>query len=209
MPPNKREFDSTNHAPLAAIGTQVKLECRSERITNIQPLAYLNVHVDGRETTYFEWLGAGLYSVDRLDSSNNGRSHALREFHYGFGERFFYLRVDAFPEWLPKLRDCEFRIMICNGDELRLVILIEEGKLVGWLLDGKEVCILGPHELVEVAFERILEVAIDRRLFSLAGRTSFSLKVALWWDGLLIDSLPFEISLDVILGTDAFAWLAQ
>ena len=49
------------------------------------------------------------------------------------------------------------------------MVLIEGGKLVGCLLDTNDVCILGPHALVEVAFGRILEVAIGRRLFNLAG----------------------------------------
>jgi hypothetical protein len=216
MSTNKPELDSTYRVPIRTARRQFPAERSAkpvvhqpERIIVAPPTAYLNVDVDGRESSFFEWLGAGLYSADRHSSTQNGQSHVLHELHYGFGEHFFYMRVDAFPEFLPKLQDCEFRIMVCGRDELRLMILIEQGRLVGWLLDAEDVCILGPHELVEAAFEKILEVAIGRRLFTLAGQTSLALKVELWQCGLAVDSLPVEICVEVKLGTDAFAWPAQ
>jgi hypothetical protein len=62
---------------------------------------------------------------------------------------------------------------------------------------------------VEVAFDKILEVALGRRLIALAGQTSLTLEVALWYAGLPLDLLPREISLEVKLGVDAFAWPVQ
>ena len=38
----------------------------------LPPTAYLKVKVDGRESTYFEWMGAGLYSADRRSSAMHG-----------------------------------------------------------------------------------------------------------------------------------------
>ncbi len=216
MSTNKRQFDSIDGAPLTAVyrhlgaETPAKpLKYGSDRTQIVQPLAYLDVQVDGRETSYFEWLGAGLYSANRRSNTQNGRSLVLHELHYGFGEHFFYLRVDVFPEVLARLQDFEFRITLRGSEELRLMILIEKSKLVGCLLDTTELCILGPHALVEVAFDRILEVAIGRRLLRLAGQTSLMLDVALWRDGLPVELLPPEISIDVMLGAEAFAWPAQ
>jgi hypothetical protein len=62
---------------------------------------------------------------------------------------------------------------------------------------------------VEVAFDRILEVAIGRRLLALAGQTSLALDVALWEAGLPLELLPRETLLEVKLGVDAFAWPVQ
>jgi hypothetical protein len=216
MSANKPEFDSTRLLPLTVVPPQLtppasarRFKRRPERTVVLQPLAYLNVQVDGRQTSYFEWLGAGIYSADWLGASQNGRPKVLRELHYGFSERFFYLCVDTFPGSLSELRDFEFRITLRGSDELLLLVAIEESRFAGCLLDTEELCILGPHELVEVAFDKILEVALGRRLIVLAGQTSLTLQVAIWHAGLLLDLLPHEISLEVKLGADAFSWPVQ
>jgi hypothetical protein len=216
MSTNKPAFDSARLPPLSAVRPQLtpptparRLKRHAEPTIVAQPLAYLNVQVDGRETSYFEWLGAGMYCADRRGAAQNGRSRVLHELHYGFSERFFYLLVDGFPGSLSGLRDFEFRITLRCSEELRLLVAVEEDKFAGCLLDTEDLCILGPHELVEVAFDKILEVAIGRRLLKLAEKTSSMLEVALWRDGLLLDLLPPEIPLEMKLGTDAFAWPAK
>jgi len=214
MATNKSEFDSARLLPPELIHPRVTPQVpamgfkhRSERTVVAQPSAYLNIQVDGRETSYFEWLGAGIYCADQRDASKNGRRpHVLHELHYGFNERFFCFRVDAFPGSLSGLRDFEFRITLRGRDELSLLVAIEEGLLAGCLLDTEDLCILGPHELVGVAFDRILEVALGRRLIEVAGQTSLMLEVALWHAGIRCDLLPRESSLEVKLGADFYSW---
>lgn len=152
MSTNKPEFDSARLLPPAVVRPQLtpqisakRVKCRPEQTVVTQPLAYLDVHVDGRETSYFEWLGAGLYSAERRNYTQNGPSPVLHELHYGFSERFFYLRVDAYAGSLSDVRDFEFRITLRGSEELRLLVAIEEGNFAGWLLDTGDLCILGPH----------------------------------------------------------------
>ncbi len=177
-----------------------------ERAEVAPPSAYLKVSVDGRETSYFEWLGAGLYSADRRRGTMHGRAYFLHELRYGFDEQFFYLRVDPLWETLADLRECEFRVTLRAQEELRLVARIQDARLAGYALESKEDSLLGPHELVAVAFDKILEVAIARKMFVLGERTSLALSVALWQGGLPMDVLPAEGWLEVHLGAEAFAW---
>ena len=58
-----------------------------DRARREAPMAYLDVKVDGRESNYFEWLGAGLYATDRRQSAMHGRVYVLGDLHYGFGTR--------------------------------------------------------------------------------------------------------------------------
>ncbi len=67
-----------------------------ERALILPPSAFLKVKVDGRESTYFEWMGAGLYSADRRSSAMHGRLTILHELRYGFDEKQFHLRTDVF-----------------------------------------------------------------------------------------------------------------
>jgi hypothetical protein len=177
-----------------------------ERAVVAPPSAYLHVQVDGRESSYFEWLGAGLYSADRRSGVMHGRASSLRELHYGFDEQFFYVRVDTFPKALAALRDGEFRVTVRAEEELRVLARLKEGRLASYRLESKEACLQGPNEMFAVAFEKILEVAIAREMFALSQRTSLELGVALWQGGLPVDVIPAEGWLEIKLGAEAFAW---
>ncbi len=213
---NDAEFDALYRKHLTEIYLALGAEApdalaepvkrQPERAIVAPPSGYLCVQVDGRESSYFEWLGAGLYSADRRSGAMHGRSYFLHELRYGFDDRFFYVRVDPFSDALKELRDCEFRVTVRAGEELRVVARIEEGKLAGYLMESRDMCLLGPDEMVAAAFDRILEVAIARQMFVLNERKSLALGVALWQGGLPVDVLPAEGYLDVKLGAEAYSW---
>jgi alpha-amylase/alpha-mannosidase (GH57 family) len=173
------------------------------------PQAFLNVNVDGRETNYFEWLGAGLYSADRRLGSMHGRAYFLNALHYGFDEQRFYLRVDPAAEAKKNMRDCEFRIVIRAAQELRIYVKISNGSLSGSHVEINDACPLGADRHLQAAFGNILELSITRSLLEVTGRESFSINVSLSQGGLPVDVLPAEGWMDVRLGAEAFAWPAS
>ena len=180
-----------------------------ERALVLPPSAYLNVKVDGRESTYFEWMGAGLYSADRRSSSMHGRLLLLHELRYGFDEKRLHIRADVFSEALRELRDAEFRITVRAEQELRVVVRLEEGRVTGCLVESRDLCLLGPDEVVKVACDRILEVSVAKEMFILGDRKCISLGVAIWEGGLPVDLLPAEGLLEINLGEEHFAWAVK
>jgi alpha-amylase/alpha-mannosidase (GH57 family) len=180
-----------------------------ERALVLPPSAYLNVKVDGRESTYFEWMGAGLYSADRRSSSMHGRLLLLHELRYGFDDKRFHLRADVFAEALAELRDAEFRITVRAEQELRVVVRLQEGRVSGYLVESRDLCLLGPDEVVKVAFDKILEVSVAKEMFILGRRKSILLGVAIWEGGLPVDLLPAEGLLEIQLGEENFAWAVE
>ncbi len=218
---NDAEFDALYREHLTevyiSLGAPVPEQLASpikrepQRALVVPPSAYLEVRVDGRESSYFEWLGAGLYSTGRQGGTMHGRAHYLHELHYGFDDQNLYLRVDAFPEALRELQHWEFRVRVSptgRGEELRLTVRVENARLAGFQLEwnGSDVTPSGAKPGFEVAFDQILEVRLGRQLFgdSLCG--TLSLGVGLWQGGLPVDLLPAEGSLEVRLGAEAFAW---
>ena len=177
-----------------------------ERALILPPSSHLHVKVDGRESTYFEWMGAGLYSADRRSSAMHGRLLLLHELRYGFDEERFHLRVDVFAEALAELRDAEFRITLRAEQELRVVVRLEEGRVSGYLVESRDLCLLGPDEVVKVACDKILEVSVAKEMFILGKRKSVSLGVAIWEGGLPVDLLPAEGLLEIQLGEEHFGW---
>jgi alpha-amylase/alpha-mannosidase (GH57 family) len=180
---------------------------RPERALILPPSAYIEVKVDGRESTYFEWMGAGLYAADRRSTAMHGRLMLLHEIRYGFDEKRFNLRVDVFPDALTELRDAEFRITLRAEQELRVVVRLDEGHVSGYLIESRDLCLLGPDEVVKVMFDQILEVSLAKEMFQLGNRKSISLGVALWEGGLPVDLLPTEGMLEIHLGEEHFGWV--
>jgi alpha-amylase/alpha-mannosidase (GH57 family) len=213
---NDTEFDAFFRKLLSEVyrelGTEApdelaeSIKYQPERAEVVPPSGYLKVVADGRETSYFEWLGAGMYSPEHQDSSMHGRIRLLDQIRYGFSDERFFVRVDVFEGVFARLKDAEFRLTFRCEEELRVVVRMEDGKLSGYLVESKDFCLLGPDEMVIVACGRILEVSIARKLLRLKGQQSFSLVVALWEGGLPVDLLPKENWLEVRLGADNCAW---
>jgi hypothetical protein len=182
---------------------------KPEHALQLAPTGFLNVKVDGRDTSYFEWLGAGLYSPERRGGSMHGRVFYLHELRYGFEEERFCVRVDLFPEVLAELEDPEFRITIGGAEEVTVVVKVERGRLKEFAVESKKVCLLNPLEIAQAGFEKILEVAIRREALDISGLTNLRLGVALWHGGLPVDVLPASGYLEVSLGEEHAAWAVQ
>jgi alpha-amylase/alpha-mannosidase (GH57 family) len=179
---------------------------RPEHAVQLAPTGFLRVKIDGRDTSYFEWLGAGLYSPERRGGSMHGRVYYLHELRYGFEDERFCVRIDAFADTLSELEDPEFRITISGAEELTIVVKLLRGRIQEFSIEKERVCLLNPKSIAEVAFDRMLEVAIQRNQLNLKGQTKLKLGVALWQGGLPVDVLPAEGFLDVNLGEEYSAW---
>jgi alpha-amylase/alpha-mannosidase (GH57 family) len=179
---------------------------KPERAYQLPPSANLKVKVDGYDSSYFEWLGAGVYSPLQRGGSMHGRVFYLKELRYGFEEQRFVLRVECFPESLAELEMPEFRITLSANEELTVVVNLDRGRIKEFAVEMNRVCLLNPDTIVSAAFQRTLEVAIRKDALQLKGRAKLSLGVALWHGGLPIDAMPAEGNVDIQLGEDNAAW---
>jgi alpha-amylase/alpha-mannosidase (GH57 family) len=179
---------------------------RPEHALQLAPTDKINVKIDGRESTYFEWLEAGLYSPERRGGSMHGRVFYLKELRYGFEDNRFCVRIDPFIDALRELEDPEFRITITGTEDVILVAKLNRGHLQEFSVEKSSVCLLNPELFASAAFERILEVAVSKDDLGLKGQTKLKLGVALWHGGLPVDVLPAEGNLEVQLGEEHGAW---
>jgi alpha-amylase/alpha-mannosidase (GH57 family) len=213
---NDAEFDALFRKHLTAVYLALgqiapqelakPIKRRPEHAVKLAPSAFLKITVDGRDTSYFEWLGAGLYSPERRGGAMHGRVFYLHELRYGFEEERFSVRVDPFLDALSELEDPEFRITIHGAEELTIVVKLTRGHLQEFAIEKGRVCLLNPKSVAQVAFDRNLEASIRREELNLKGQTKLKLGVALWHGGLPVDVLPAEGFLDVNLGEEHSAW---
>jgi alpha-amylase/alpha-mannosidase (GH57 family) len=213
---NDAEFDALYRKHLTAVYLALgrvapqelakPIKRKPEHALQIAPTGFLKISVDGRDSSYFEWLGAGLYSPERRGGAMHGRTFYLHELRYGFEAGRFCVRVDPFLDLLGELEDSEFRITIGGAEETAIVVKLVRGHLQEFAVEKGRLCLLNPKSVAEAAYERILEVAIERSELNLKGQTKLRLGAALWHGGLPVDVLPAEGFLEVDLGDEHFAW---
>jgi alpha-amylase/alpha-mannosidase (GH57 family) len=213
---NDAEFDELYRKHLTEIYTAlgepapnalaIPVKRAPEKARRESPTAFLQVQVDGRESSYFEWIGAGLYSADRRSGTMHGRNYVLGDLHYGFGPDNFYLRVDPIPEAIAEIPSFQIRLTAWDSRETRITMRVERGKLRDTIVEQGGVCLLHPESLVGSAYGAILEVRMAREVFELKGRKEILFNIALWEGGLPVDVLPAEGMLTVGLGEENYAW---
>lgn len=179
---------------------------KPERAYQLPPSANLKVKIDGLDSSYFEWLGAGVYSPLQRGGAMHGRVFYLKELRYGFEEQRLVVRVECFPDSLAELECPEFRIIVGAGEELTVVVNLERGRMKEFAVETNRVCLLQPDTIAAAAFQRTLEVAVRKDALQLKGVTKLILGVALWHGGLPIDVMPAEGSVEVLLGEENAAW---
>jgi alpha-amylase/alpha-mannosidase (GH57 family) len=182
---------------------------KPERAYQLPPSANLSVKVDGVDSSYFEWLGSGVYSPLQRGGAMHGRVFYLKELRYGFEAERLVVRVECFPDSLAELEDPEFRIIVGAGEELTVVVNLERGRVKEFAVEMNQVCLLRPDAMAAAAYVRTLEVAIQKAALQLKGLTRLRLGVALWHGGLPIDVMPAEGFLEVALGEESAAWAVE
>ena len=167
---------------------------------------WLDVQVDGRVSSYFEWLGAGYYAMSRRGGAMHSQMHFMGEILYGFSQDKLFVRIDPLHEAFTQLKNCEFRLVLEAGTTIRISVRIHEGALVS-LSAEQEGRQLGRGEgRYSVVVDKIIEASVARNAFALAGFTAIRFSASLWREGMALDLVPREGFLEFPLGEDYFAW---
>jgi hypothetical protein len=90
------------------------------------PSAWLSPTLDGEETSYFEWLGAGTLEVRDLSGAmhrSGRRPPLLTRVQFGFDREHLYVRLDASRRVADLLAEgCELALKFLRPDGLRFAI---------------------------------------------------------------------------------------
>jgi alpha-amylase/alpha-mannosidase (GH57 family) len=106
--------------------------------------AYIHPHITGEKIRYFEWIGAAIFTADQRAGAMHGKQFLLDSVYAGINSTFVFGRLD-FAGPVPEM---EFDLVVnleswANGEArprrtLRLDAKVQERKLVGWKVDGRE-----------------------------------------------------------------------
>jgi hypothetical protein len=150
-----------------------------------EPTLLLSPTVDGRETDYFEWQGAGLYRPGQHRGSMYGGAQAFHVLRYGFDVDRLHLRLD--PVESPA-RAAEV------ATHVRVVVLAQSTQ--GWVdFDvrpggGKRPGRRRGAEAGECAFEDVLELSVPFAELSLGPGAKVAMAVHTFRGEVEVERLP-------------------
>ena len=147
-----------------------------------EPRGLINVRVDGRRTSFYEWLGAGSYEQARdVGAMQRAEPFPVAAMRFGLSADFLFLRLDhAEPGWarVPAL-----------GVELWLAGGAKPVVGVRFAEDGK--CIAGADGTkVRAARDRVVEIAASFDILGLAPGGTAEFFVRVLQGGRAVQRLP-------------------
>ncbi len=149
-----------------------------------EPTFLLTPAIDGRETTYFEWQGSGLYRPGQHRGSMYGGAQAFHVLRYGFDLESLYLRLDP-AESAARAAEVATRVLV--------VILADRQISLGFPLvpDGAvHPGLRGSEPLGRAAFAQVLELAIPFAALGLPPKMKLALSVHALRGDVEVERLP-------------------
>ena len=150
-----------------------------------EPTALVTPRIDGRETTFFEWAGAGVHRPGQHRGSMFGGAQVFQSLHYGFDLEALYLRLDPAESAARSAEVASHvRVILLAGDRHQTIelALVPDGAL----RPGRA----GAGELGEAALAQVLEARIPFAALGLAPGTEVALGVHATRGAVEVERLP-------------------
>jgi hypothetical protein len=195
------EFDQLYRSHLANVYRFLNLTPPEELSRPILRVTLPEVHVapsgpvtpviDGEVTSYFEWIGAGIYRVDERSGSMHGKRFLVKEVYFGSDGANFYLRVDFHPGCERELSRMEARLTAQTLDGAH-TSSVEIGFANGaaQATGMKLAAASEADQPVECAFARVLEARVSLVAMRVAPGSGLRFQFSLWQAGLPLDAVP-------------------
>ena len=159
-----------------------------------EPAAFIDPDINGRTSSYFEWLAAGLYDLTRQGSAMHSSDRMLQSFYYGYNRSCFFFRIDGIQELSRLLREGDvLNLHLIHDREYRLPMqkLSDEG-----LLQVKENNVWVPtsgHCVWKIV--RTCEISIPLDTLKLSPKSKLFASITLVRDNEEIGRWPSDASL--------------
>ncbi|HUX08457.1 MAG TPA: glycoside hydrolase family 57 protein [Acidobacteriota bacterium] len=138
------------------------------------PLRHITPKLDGRESSYSEWVNAGCYSTLGGAGMQHQTSSLLKTLYFGFDKANFYLRIDGREPFRKKPLDGKtLRVYITAPVTAEISYKFGSGKPPCFKRDGEEEA----AELLH-GFDSILEMALPQPLINGGDTLAFYLSLA-------------------------------
>lgn len=204
---NREEFDKLFRDHLAQFYRLLNMnppEALSRPILNLAVAAYhqppnglIHPSIEGELSSYFEWLGAGVYRPDQRQGAMHGREFVARQLHYGSDGESLFVRLDLEQSGPGALAGAEIRLaMEGTGRDMQVSAVLTNS---GVELEGDS----RVQDGVSAAYGRIFELACHFERCGFQADQPFRMQLSVWRDGLPLDALPAQGWIELIPASPA------
>ena len=156
------------------------------------PTAFISPVIDGNETFFFEWIGAGKYSPLSLGEAMYLGESLITALYFGFDLENFYLRLDFKKKILEHLSEkTTIKVTLAGAKHQAVVEFRLKAKDIQRTLKLRK----GPYRLYgtqagRIAFEKILELALpfENLGFVVGEQVNFYLEI--FENGIIRERIP-------------------
>jgi alpha-amylase/alpha-mannosidase (GH57 family) len=165
--------------------------------------AYVRPTIDGQVNSYFDWMGAAMFSSDRRGGSMHGKLFILESIYAGIDEAHLYARLDFAAQLPAGDTMVTLHLALRDGEKamgnIRLDAILTQDRLTVWDLRGSGKTLASAREPngVEIAFGHILDLKLPMALLGASEGDTLNLRFVLYRGRLPIDALPQEGSLEI------------
>jgi alpha-amylase/alpha-mannosidase (GH57 family) len=193
---NREEFDKLFRDHLAQVYRLLNMtppEALSRPILKLAEAAYhqpptgfIHPRIDGDVSSYFEWLGAGVYRPDLRQGAMHGKQWLVQQLHYGSDGEAVFARLDLEQTKPGALAGAEVRVaMEGGGRNLQIdAVLTSTGAEVQGGAQNRDG--------ITAAYNRTFELSCQFERFGFEPDEPFRMQFSIWREGLPLDALPAQ-----------------
>ena len=149
--------------------------------THDVPTAIIRPKIDGEISSYFEWLGAGVYKVDSRSGAMHGQRFIIRELQYGSDGSNLFLRLDFEERAAADLPGATIVVQVAPASQPERITTFN-------VPIGPDAA--GMVNDLEYAFRKILELRIPLSAAGASIRQPVRAQLSLWQRSLPLDAIP-------------------
>jgi alpha-amylase/alpha-mannosidase (GH57 family) len=179
------------------------------RAVNYPPTGIIEPSIDGLETNYFEWVGAGIYLPDTTSGSMHGVRNCLEALYYGCSRDALFLRLDFPAAFRQEHTSWEIRIIIDGDGRARLHVSVREDSVVNIEFWKGEEALQVPQatgDNLRARYSQIFEVRLTHSILEISPNKQIQLQISLWVDDLPLQIMPQEGWLTLDLSEEFLNW---
>ncbi|MEW6102831.1 MAG: glycoside hydrolase family 57 protein [bacterium] len=168
------------------------------------PIHSISPIIDGRITSYYEWLCAGSYDISFSGGTMHYSENRIKKIMYGYDLKTLYIAIDASNHFLEN----EFLVINIETRTRYKIIVSKNGK--GELFEiNPDLTLTKKGDLENMAFYKILELAIPFEIISVGQKEEVRFTASFERNGIIVEVWPKAGYISMLVPTpeyEAMKW---
>jgi hypothetical protein len=156
-----------------------------------EPIDYIYPKIDGRITSYFDWIGSGFVEGKGHGVAMHDAVALIKGCYFGFNENSLFLRTDINRQFIENMDDVSFEINLIAQSPLKIVYRVKGAV--------KETSLP-----VVLAYSEILEMECPLNALGMKTGEKINIWFSLKIKDMLVDRLPKRGYISVKVPSESF-----